>query len=402
MNTETAPETQEESLSESSSGSAWAGIAVVLGFVVGAVGLWFIQGDDSSNVKVPDPKNTPYDRPEVSETGPYPEVVVDNVEHRFDIMELGNTGTHTYVVTNEGEADLVLQQGPKSCACTRYDIEKPSLAKGESCKIIVEWKPKKADLEFLQSMNLYTNDPKNTVIPLRVAGVVAAKVKIIPKGVWDIGNLNASKEGKREGVVASGFLNSFELVDIKTSHPQLTVELVPARMEDLKSIRANHGLELHTTLGTAIPAGPFKGTITFRLKDHPDQEYKIDVKAHRDGSVVFQQGKGIFWDKRRQLVDLGQFPAKAGKIGELLLYLDGEQEMEASEITAVPSFLKCELKKDPTFRSKKKTRYILSFEVPPGAPTGGYKGRKAAKVNIKTDHPEYPELKLRVQFVTSQ
>ena len=53
MNTETAPETQEESLSESSSGSAWAGIAVVLGFVVGAVGLWFIQGDDSSNVKVP-------------------------------------------------------------------------------------------------------------------------------------------------------------------------------------------------------------------------------------------------------------------------------------------------------------------------------------------------------------
>lgn len=398
-------ELQEQPLHEPSGrGAAWAGIALVAGVTIAAIGLWFLQGDDAEKVQDvgPDPRTVPYDRPAVSPTGPYPAVEVDLVDHRFGVMELGGTGAHTYVVTNNGEADLILKQGPKSCACTRYDIEKTTLAKGESGKIHVEWMPKDAEVQFLQSMNLYTNDPENTVIPLTVAGSVAAVINIIPKGEWDIGSLSAEKGGRREGVIASAFLDDFEITDIETSDPALTVELKAARTEDIQSLDANHGVELHAVLATNIPAGPFKGTVTFKLKDHPDREYTIDVKAHRDGSINFLGSPSAFWDKRRQLVDLGQFSVGTGKTGQIFLYLNGQQEISAGEVSASPGFINCELKKDPTFRSPKKTRYILSFEVPAGSPAGGYKGRRAGKVSIKTDHPEYPVLNLRVQFVTTQ
>lgn len=398
MNTEVAPENTEESLTEPSRGSAWVGVAVVIGFGIGAAGLWFMQ--EPAPVKYIDPKTVKYDRPEVAETGPYPTLTIDSAEHHFGGMELGDTGSHTYIVTNKGESELVLKQGPKSCACTRYDIEKTKLAPGESSKIIVEWKPKEAEMFFRQAMNLYTNDPEQTVLPLIVTGTVASLVQIIPKGEWDMGTMKGDTGGRREGVIVSALLEEFEITDIRTSHPELTVELVPAREEDIKSLKAKDGTELHAVLGTKIPAGPFHGTVTFKLKDRPDRDYTINVKGHRDGSIRFEGTKDLLWDKRRELVDLGEFPAPTGKSGRLFLYLEGDDEIEATDISTSPSFLQCTLEKDPEFRSPKKTRYILRFNVPPGSPTGGYRGSKSGRVRLKTTHSEYPELNLRVRFVT--
>lgn len=387
----------------SSSGGTIVGMFVVLGFVAGAIGLWYMQGDKlEREVKQIAAGDRKYERPIISETGPWPLAEVDKKEHAFGSMELGEEGEHSYVVTNKGKADLVLKQGPKSCACTRYDIDSKRLKPGESTKVHVAWKPKEPKNLFRQNMNLYTNDPENPVIILGVGGTVAALVNIIPKGDWDLGNVDDPNEGKASGVLASALTEKVEVESVVVSDPAITYEFKQADQEAIKSLRGADAKELYVTLARNIPAGPFRGTLSFKLKGHPDRDYVINLKAHRDGSVNFVGTGEVFYDKRRSIVDLGSFSAAEGKIGSIWLYLSGEhQEITVTDTSTSPSFMNCTLEKDPGFRSPKKTRYILKFEVPPGSPSGGYTANKTGRVTLKTTHPEYPTIDLKVRFVST-
>lgn len=406
------PSQPEQELSEfDSGGEAGSGSGAIIGMVVlgcvlaGAGGLWFVKADDTP-VKPVDPhaaRNKKYQRPTISETGPWPEVSVDQKDHFFGSMELGEEGEHAYIVTNNGEADLVLKQGPKSCACTRYDIEKKRIKPGESTKVHVGWKPKDPKTIFRQNMNLYTNDPENKVVQLVVSGTVAALVNVIPKGEWDLGNIDEPGGGRASGVLASALTEKVDIESVVVSDPAITYELKQAEKESIKSLRAADAKELYVRLSKKIPAGPFRGTITFKLKGHEDRDYVINLKGHRDGTINFQGTGDLFYDKRRSLVDLGQFSAEEGKSGRILLYLSGEhREMEVTDVATVPRFLQCTLKKDPVFKSERKSRYILQFEVPPGSPSGGYTAARSGKVTLKTSHPEYPEINLKVWFVSTK
>ena len=384
------------------SSGAIIGMIVLGGFLAGAAGLWFLKGAPDTPVKTPGAGDK-YERPTISETGPWPEANVDETDHFFGSMELGEQGEHAYVVTNNGKVDLVVKQGPKSCACTRYDIEKKRLKPGESTKVIVGWKPKEAKAMFRQNMNLYTNDPENKVILLTVSGTVAALVNVIPQGEWDLGNVDEPTGGKASGVLASALTEKVEIESMVASDPSIQFEMKQADGEAIKSLRAADAKELYVTLDKKIPAGPFRGTITFKLKGHPDRDFVINLKGHRDGTVNFQGTGGLFYDKRRSLVDLGQFSATEGKTGRIMLYLSGEhREIEATEVATVPQFMKCTLKKDPVFKSERKSRYILEFEVPAGSPPGGHTANNSGKVTLKTTHPEYPEINLKVHFVSSK
>lgn len=401
-NTTTNPESVtdgESPLHERSSSASWIGVTVVMGFVLGAAGLWFWSGGSEVKAKPVDPKNKKYTPLPIAKEGPYPKVEVDDTTFGFGSMEFGETGSHSYVVTNKGEGNLRLKQGPKSCACTRYEIEDKELKPGESTKIHVEWKPKNPEAVFQQAMNLYTNDPEQPVVTLQIGGHVAELLRFLPKKEWDLGNMADGNPGTASGVIASSLLKEVDLGEIKVSHPALTVKTSKAKAADMKSLDANDGVVLDVTLSPEIPAGPFRGALTFVVRG---REYKIDLKAHRRGSIRFAGTPSLFWDKRKELIDLGQFKAKTGKKGTMMLYATGENKdaLKVTEIKTTPSFMECSLEKDPGFPAGKTARYILTVELPPGAPAGGFVREQSGRIKIKTEHPEYPEINLRVTFVS--
>ncbi len=389
-------------LEESSGSNATGiGVAVILGFVVGAIALvWFQSGNSDIPVQKVERGREKYPRPELSKTGPHPKIEVDEIEHFFGTMQLGDVKEHSYTITNNGEGILVLAHGPKSCACTKYEIEKKKLRPGESGKVLVEWTPKKAENVFRQNMNLYTNDPETQVISLAVVGTVATMAKIMPKGDWDLGNVDDQSGGQYEGLIASGVVKKVELVNVKTSDPAIKYETEDASAKECEAMRALSAKKFKVIVGKSIPAGAFRGTISFELKDRPEKRYTINLKAHRDGSVKFVGTGGLFFNKERQLINLSEFRSKEGRKGLVQLYLSGDiREINALDISTTPSFLKCTLEKDPGFQSPNKSRYSLKLEIPPDSPPGGYLGEKSGRVVIKTDHNEYPEIKLRVRFV---
>ena len=401
--------------SEGGGSSAAVGLSVIGGMVIGAIALWYFR-DASETVEVQpvDKRTQKYARPDIAKEPPFPAIDVeeddtitiqeDQVEHFFGTMELGGTREYTFVVVNNGEGDLLLANGPKSCGCTKYEIGKRRLKPGEKTNVLVEWKPKGAENIFRENMYLYTSDPKRSTISLSVAGTVASLASVIPKGEWDLGNIDGPKGGRFEGVIASGMLDKVELVNIQPSDPAIKVttsEPSEDDMEALKTRRATSGLKMSVSLDKNIPAGPFRGSIQYQLKDRPEKTYRVELKAHRDGTVKFVGKAGIFWDKKRQLADLSQFKSGDGREGEIYLYVSGDQKIEVQEISSNLPFLKCTLEKDPAFKAPTKTRYSLKLTVPPGSPAGGYFGENSGRVVIKTTHEEYPEIKIRVRFVVA-
>ncbi len=62
-----------------------------------------------------------------------PKVVVDNATHDFGDLKLHDKAEHTFVIKNEGDADLLILDARPSCGCTVPDnFTKTPIKPGES------------------------------------------------------------------------------------------------------------------------------------------------------------------------------------------------------------------------------------------------------------------------------
>lgn len=384
--------------------SSYAGVAfgaiAVAAVIIGAV-VWARSDSPKPVAKKPvKGGGKTYDRPEIAAAGPYPKVEV-NGSHQFGIMEVGSSRSHTFIVKNIGEADLVLKRGPKSCNCSAYDVKNSVVAPGEQTEVLFEWTPKKPEAPFQQFVNLYTNDPEQPTVTLGVLGRVAELITIMPQGEWDLGNVD--KRGERRGLIYTRMLDQLEIIDIK-SDPALTVGLSPAEDAVIDEFRAKYAQRMNVTIDKSkIPAGAFRGSVSFKVAGRPDRSFEIITKAYKDGSVRFEAGPGVRLNKERASISLGVFPSPKGRQAKVLLYLSGDhQTMTPEKIRTRPDFLKCTLEKDDTYQAANMSRYCLNLEVPPNSRPDGYSGSNHGEIIITTDHPEYPEIKYRVNFVVTK
>src|SRR6185369_10235732 len=73
-------------------------------------------------------KDPAEDFPPVSKAPPYPKAVMDETEFEFGRMEVGEERSHVFMIRNEGDAPLIIKQGPTTCQCTVGSVETDNLA----------------------------------------------------------------------------------------------------------------------------------------------------------------------------------------------------------------------------------------------------------------------------------
>ena len=73
-----------------------------------------------------------------------PKLVVSNDTHTFDRMYQNQTGTHTFVLRNEGLSDLKIVPGKPSCKCTVSKVSRRTIPPGEIAKVTLTWKTGKS------------------------------------------------------------------------------------------------------------------------------------------------------------------------------------------------------------------------------------------------------------------
>jgi hypothetical protein len=106
-----------------------------------------------------------------------PSLQVDSIQFDAGQKPAGTTVKHDFIITNNGDEPLVIQQVIPSCGCTLASFD-DFIAPGRTGKISVnvelyrEW----AGQEYIKSVTVVSNDP-NSPIRLSIRGTVGQVAK---------------------------------------------------------------------------------------------------------------------------------------------------------------------------------------------------------------------------------
>lgn len=100
-----------------------------------------------------------------------PKITFDNTVHDFGVIPYMGNGSHIYVITNTGKQPLIITNCIKGCGCTAVDWTKDPINPGEKGMVKAVYNTKKIGV-FSRGVDVYSNDPANPKINLRLKGTV--------------------------------------------------------------------------------------------------------------------------------------------------------------------------------------------------------------------------------------
>ncbi len=100
-------------------------------------------------------------------------------QNTFDYGEVyyGEIVSHEFVIENKGKSDLRIRKAESTCGCTVSSFSKEPIKKGKTGKIKVTFNAGKLRGVQEKSIVIYTNDPSNQFITLKI------KAKVVLPGV---------------------------------------------------------------------------------------------------------------------------------------------------------------------------------------------------------------------------
>lgn len=90
-----------------------------------------------------------------------PKVAVPVQTFAFGRMKQNETGTHTFVLANEGLADLKITPGKPSCKCTVSKVSRKTIPPGETAKVTLTWKTGKSKGSIVSVRRFQPTTPPN-------------------------------------------------------------------------------------------------------------------------------------------------------------------------------------------------------------------------------------------------
>ncbi|GAB4145564.1 MAG: DUF1573 domain-containing protein [Planctomycetaceae bacterium] len=355
------------------------------------------------------------DLPPIPDSPPYAKAVVDQLEYNFGVMEMGQEDSHTFTITNKGtERDLIIKKGETTCKCTISSLAKGKLKPGESAKIELTWKPKGVSQRFEQTAEIYTSDPNNRKITLRILGRVQEALVLLPSDQWIVGSIEGKKPRKVSGTMTSAIYDAFEITEIENKSNIVTVEKIKMSKADLEKSNAKSGYQIIATVSPGEKVGKFSEEIVIRTKliDPKTKEerlanFPVKIIGSRVGPIIFRASPGVLWNPLKMAIRLGRFKAAEGKSASLILFVSEPKDgpLKITKVTSDPKFLTVKLERleDKNAASipttgKRRVRYRLTFSVPPDSPPASRERESAGTVTLETNHPQAKTIKIGVAF----
>lgn len=379
--------------------------ALVLATGAIAATYWIARGETAAPAESVANAGTPGE-PTPAKVGPHPKAVVPETNYEFGVMLMGESQEHEFVIRNEGEAPLKLGTPRTTCQCTVSEAAKKPIPPGGEGTIKLTWTPAAETEMFDKGAMIRTNDPKMPEIRLAVVGKVEPLLITSPDGVWTIGDVTDRKDVEIAGYIYSRLLDDFKIESIESSNPLLQAEAIPVTGEELKEQEAKAAYKIKASLSPGMPIGKFRETLTIKtdVKDNEKAaKIEIPVQGTRQGPIQLIPTPGVRWNPDAFALDLGQFPASKGATATLSLFVTDPAEDIPFKFESVDSTvpgLEVELKRDESLQAGTRRRYELMFRVPPGLPPQAHRSKGAAKVDVKTNHPEAGEMRFFVEYIS--
>jgi len=343
-----------------------------------------------------------------SESGPWPKAVVERGEFRFGQLFEGEEATVSTQIHNRGDAPLMLAPGKTVCDCEFVDFPLDPIPVGESAQIQINWRPRPGSESFEKFVIINTNDPKQQEIRLAILGSALQAILKSPQDDWDVPEILENRPTEFVGSLMSPLREDFSIESIDSGNAPIDV-----RVERVARIHAETpqgerpGNRLIISLRPEMPRGPFRYPIRVitnipPLKGQtlppnlPGQEVIVYLTGTRRGPFRFL-GKG--WYADRNTLSMGTFPAQMGMAVKLLLFCedDSVSDLQVLEIRSDDPELRFSHRRDDAFRGKG-LKFDIDVKFPPAGSPRMRKGLEAAKIRIKTSHPQFEEVEFLCDF----
>jgi hypothetical protein len=345
------------------------------------------------------------DLPEPSKEGPWPDAHAEELSFTFGRMQVGTRKSHTFVISNNGEADLILKAGTTTCKCTQFgfdpdpDLEKKSVVvkPGESVDLYMTWKAgDNPDRGFRHGGDVHTNDPENPLLKFVVEGSIDMPLVLLPS-FWSVGDMYQDQPGKFRGAVASRVFEEFAIKSITSPSGKVKVTAEPMAAEERVQDGYLCGYVLNAEVSTDIPTGIFQEELQIEVSTL-DTPLLITLTARKQGHIRLQQMPGTIFSSEKQMLQLGSFSASEGREAKMLLIVDQKGMSEPFQFTRSendPPFLAAEL--TPLGQpSGTVHRYIVTFRIPPGKPHTQRTEARPGKILLTTNHPSGEQVNLQL------
>ncbi len=383
---------------------------VVAGACVGGI-VWIAGGVDQ--VQVTPPKSTTDSEGlEISATGPYPKAVVPETTYHFEPMSVGASQSHTFIIKNEGEAPLRLKKGETTCKCTLSDLAKDSIPQGAQAEVELTWTPKSSGPDFTQEASIHTNDPDNKLIRLTVTGPVHELLTIHPESGWNRPSIGRGENETLTGEIYSQILDKFEIQSIDASSPAVEPTFRPMTDAELAEWRAKCGYHVSVSLHSKdMKVGKIAEKIVVHTNLESSKEIPLDITGTFLGSIQLfpfipkgAANPGIHWTTDLMAIDLGKFPAAKGAEGWYTMVVGDMpkgQEFHVEKIEPSVDSLSVSVAPQESRSNSSHKAFLVTFQVKPGSPPASHLQKNAARVILKTNHPNAPEIKFYVEYVST-
>lgn len=385
-------------------------IVVVVGFFAVVLStfavVWLVRDRPQAQIEAAQKKQLKEAEKEaelvISKNGPWPKAVIDETDYTFGRMALGETGTHDFVIRNEGEAPLRLKKGPTTCQCTVSRLADEEILPGQSATINLTWEPTAQAEEFGKGAEIRTNDPENSSIQLKILGAVVPIVIANPDRIWPIDEIRENGPTDLFTKLVSPLKEEFAITKIESDSP--LVKVVTEPITDAKILSESRGLSGYWVKITVQPQVPV-GAFSFPVRLHTDltapnsgEPIVVDafVTGQRRGPIRIL---GSRWIENRSAIGFGQFDAQEGRKVTLTLIPKDEpaEGLQVTDVICQPKELRVSLALD----EKSKTtphRYALTVEYPAGAPRATFSDEHPAQIELRTNHATAPVLIFKVLF----
>lgn len=260
-------------------GSSWFGLAVGAGAlaVAGAVAVAtrgaaparpIRSGPDhpSATTGVPPHRNgtetPPPKPPPIEHEGPPPSITVDAVYHDFGKILQGSDPVATFHFSNAGPGTLRILDIKPNCACEQVGRAPRELAPGASGALEIRLKTAPLLGRVVKAVDLFTNDPAQPMVRLRVAAEIRRIYQVDPPSFL-FGEVQRGVRTTR--VVAVRHVDGlpFTIQDLQGPPPGMTLRELPPD----PATPEVHRLEL--AIGETWAADTSNGRVTIRTDPAP-------------------------------------------------------------------------------------------------------------------------------------
>lgn len=199
-------------------------------------------------------------------------ISVNPTSFDFGDMKQQQTKSGIVTVTNEGAAELRIQDVKADCGCTVPTLTNNVLAPGESTEIEIQFNSKKFNGTVIKAVNITSNDPVNTVVDIIIKANVHAALLIDPV---------SQRVGFSRSLKGETFTKNvtFTAVDV----PKLEIQAAKTRkgLFEVNTINGFEGNPQVSVLQVTLPADmePGRHRDNIRVKTNIEDMPTVDIET---------------------------------------------------------------------------------------------------------------------------